>query len=359
MKDSNANFKGRGARLNTANPYHQQEYVTEHIEGLDEPFLGDSKTQFYTENPKKIVNKVNSPDIGLMYSMNPYQGCEHGCIYCYARNSHQYWGFSAGLDFERKIVIKDNAPELLEQFLKKYKGRPQPIMFSGNTDCYQPVERKLKITRRMLEVLLKFRYPVSIITKNSLITRDIDILKDMAKDNLVHVSVSITTLDKDLRQKLEPRTASASKRLGVVKALSDEDIPVNVMVAPIIPGLNSHEIPEIIRASAEHGAVSAGYTIVRLNGAVKDIFEDWIRNSFPDRADKVLHQIAECHGGKLSDSRFGKRLSGEGNIAESISKLFKIAKKKYMKGKMLKPLNLNAFRKPPEGQLNLFGLEIQ
>lgn len=347
-------FKGRGAQLNTANPYLRQTYVTEHIEGLDEPLLSNSKTEFYHESPKKIVNKVNSPDIGLMYSMNPYQGCEHGCIYCYARNSHQYWGFSAGLDFERKIIIKENAPELLEQFLKKYKGIPQPIMLSGNTDCYQPIERKLEITRRMLKVLLKYRYPVSIITKNSLIIRDIDILKEMTKASLVHVSVSITTLDKELQQKLEPRTTSASKRLNVVKVLSDENIPVNVMVAPIIPGLNNHEIPEIIHQASEHGACSAGYTIVRLNGAVKDIFEDWIKKTFPARAEKVLHQIAACHGGQLNDSRFGIRIRGEGKIAESIGNLFKIARKKYMNEKTMKPLNLRAFRKPVEGQLSLF-----
>jgi len=354
MKNKDEYIKGRGAQLITANPFHKQYYVEEHPEGLDEEFLSDSKTEFFYENPKKIVNKVASPDLGLMYSMNPYQGCEHGCIYCYARNSHQYWGFSAGLDFERKIIIKENAPELLDEFLRKYKGTPQPIMLSGNTDCYQPVERKLKITRSMLEVLLKYKYPVSMITKNKLIIRDLDLLKELAKDNLVNVSVSITTLNGDLQQKLEPRTASYRKRLEVVKALSDEGIPVNVMVAPIIPGLTSHEIPGIIKESAEHGAISAGYTIVRLNGAIGEIFTDWIRKNFPDKADKVLHHIAACHGGQLNDSRWGKRMKGEGEIAESIASLFRVSSRKYLGDRKMKPLNLKAFRKPGETQLSLF-----
>lgn len=347
-------FKGRGAQVNTQNPYSRHTYVTDNIEGLDEPIYSNSKTQFFHENPKKIVNKVESPDLRGMYSMNPYQGCEHGCIYCYARNTHQYWGFSAGLDFERKIVIKENAPVLLEKFLNNPKYEPQPIMFAGNTDCYQPVERKRGITRKMLQVLLRFKHPVSIITKNSLVLRDLDILKELALMNLVHVNISLTSLDESLRTKLEPRTSSSLNRLKVIEKLSKNNIPVNVMVAPVIPSLNSHEIPDIIKASAEHGASSAAYTVVRLNGAIKDIFEDWIEKNYPDRAEKVLHQIMDCHGGKLNDSRFGVRMKGEGKIAETIRDLFYVARDKYMSDKKFPDLDLSFFNRPGNGQLQLF-----
>jgi DNA repair photolyase len=347
-------IKGRGAQIISDNPYLKNSYVTEHVEGLDEPMLSNSKTELFYETPKKIVNKIDSPDLGLMYSLNPYQGCEHGCIYCYARNSHQYWGFSAGLDFERKIIVKENAPELLEKTFNNPNWVPYPIMLSGNTDCYQPIERKLKITRKLLEVYLKFKHPVSIITKNSLILRDLDLLQELSAMNLVHVNISITSLDESLRQKLEPRTASSNNRLKVVETLSAKGIPVNIMVAPVIPALNSHEIPEIIKTAADRGALSAAYTIVRLNGSIKDIFTDWIKKSFPERANKVLHQIADCHGGKLNDSRFGKRMRGEGNIAESIKNLFATARHKYMGDRKMNGLNISAFSRPGNGQLTLF-----
>ncbi len=347
-------FKGRGAQINTSNKYLRNEYVLEHMEGIDEPLLNNSKTQYIPEFPKKIVNKVTSPDIGMQYSMNPYQGCEHGCLYCYARNTHEYWGLSAGLDFERKIIVKENAPELLANQLDHPKWNPAPIMLSGNTDCYQPVERKKQITRRMLEVLLKYKHPVGIITKNSLILRDIDLLKALAEHDLVHVSISITTLDEKLRQTLEPRTAASHKRLKVVKELSDAGIPINVMLAPIIPSINSYEVPEIVKQAAAHGASSIGYTIVRLNGAIGAIFEDWLRKNFPDRANKVLNQVRSCHGGRLNDSRFGVRTRGEGNIAESIRNLFHVAKRKHFSGREMRPLNLKAFCGKGGRQLNLF-----
>lgn len=347
-------LKGRGAQYNPANPYLKQEYVAEHIEGLDEPMLSNTRTEFFTEHPKKIVNNVDSPDLGLTYSMNPYQGCEHGCIYCYARNSHQYWGFGAGLDFERKIIVKENAPEVLARQLENPNWKVMPIMLAGNTDCYQPIEAKKKLTRRMLEVLLQYRHPVSIITKNALILRDLDLLQELNKLDLVHVNISITTLDEKLRQKLEPRTASAAKRLDVVKQLSAAGLDVNVMVAPIIPGLNDSEIPQIIKQAAEAGACSAAYTIVRLNGSIGPIFEDWIREAFPDKAEKVLKQIADCHGGKLSDSRFGTRMHGEGKFAETISKLFKMSKQKYMPNRSSRPYNLTHFCTKAGKQLGLF-----
>lgn len=347
-------LKGRGAQYNPANPFLKQEYVAEHVEGLDEPMLSNSNTAFFTEHPKKIVNKVESPDIGLGYSLNPYQGCEHGCIYCYARNTHQYWGYGAGLDFERKIIVKENAPEVLAKQLENINWQVMPIMLAGNTDCYQPIEAKKKLTRRILEVLLQYRHPVSIITKNVLILRDLDLLQELNKLDLVHVNISITTLDEKLRQKLEPRTASAAKRLEVVRQLSAAGLPVNVMVAPVIPGLNDSEIPQIIKSSAEAGACNAAYTIVRLNGSIGPIFEDWIREALPDKAEKVLRQIADCHGGHLNDSRFGTRMQGEGKFAEAIAKLFKMSKQKYMTGRSIKPYNFSHFCTRSGKQLGLF-----
>jgi DNA repair photolyase len=355
MADTNEYFSGRGSQVNTANPYLKHQYVQEQIEGLDAELLSNSKTEYLEEYPKKIVNKVDSPDIGLAYSMNPYQGCEHGCVYCYARNVHQYWGYSAGLDFERKIIVKPEAPELLDKQLSSTRWDVKPIMLSGNTDCYQPAERKYKLTRRMLEVLLKHRHPVGIITKNALVLRDIDVLQELAKYQLVHVMVSITSLDETLRTVMEPRTVTYKNRLRVIEELNKAGVPAGVMNAPLIPGLNTMDIPNVIKAAADHGAVDAGYTIVRLNGAVHDIFRDWLFKNFPDRGDKVWHQIMECHGGKVNDSRYGVRMRGEGKVAESIRALFKMAVKKYMKGRKSYELNCNAFIPfPGRQQLSLF-----
>ena len=348
-------IKGRGAQINTMNPFEKREWLENEDLQPDDEIIPDTRTEFFYEHAKKIVNKVVSPDIGLGFSMNPYQGCEHGCIYCYARNTHHYWGFSAGLDFETKIMIKENAPELLRKTFDNPRWQPSPIMLSGNTDCYQPAERKLKITRRILEVCMEYRHPVGIITKNSLVLRDIDILEALNALNLIHVNISITSLDEDLRQKLEPRTTTAKQRLRAVEVLSAKNIPVNIMIAPIIPSINDHEIPEIIKAAAERGAVSAAYTIVRLNGAVAEIFEDWVRKNYPDRADKVLNQIAACHGGNLNDSRFGTRMKGEGVIAETIRNLYIMAKKKYLKDRVNPAFDLSHFRRPSKGgQLSLF-----
>ncbi len=345
-------FKGRGAQIKTGNKFLKAQVVTEHIEGLDEPLLESPVTQIFYENPKKIVNKVDSPDLGMMYSMNPYQGCEHGCIYCYARNTHEYYGFSAGLDFESKIIVKENAARLLEQQLLSKNWNAVPIVLSGNTDCYQPQEKKFGITRQMLKVMVQYRHPVSIISKNSLVLRDLDLLQDLASERLVHVYISITTLDEDLRRIMEPRTASSLKRLKTVESLALAGVPVGIMNAPIIPGLNHHEIPQIIKAAADHGALNAGMTIVRLNGSIGILFEDWLRKNFPDRFDKVWNQISSMHGGNVHDSQFGRRMSGEGNMADSIHQLFRAAKKKYLKDKAMPPYDLTRFRKG--GNLNLF-----
>ena len=351
-------IKGRGAQLNVPNKF------LEHRHELREDFLefcrkegetADKNTTKYLKVfPKTIVNKVTSPDVGMLYSMNPYQGCEHGCIYCYARNSHEYWGYSAGLDFERRILVKKNAPQLLEDFLKKKSWKAHPIVLSGNTDCYQPAEQEFKITRQLLEVFLKYKHPVGIITKNALILRDLDIIKQLAKDNLVSVNISITSLSEDTRRVLEPRTATIKKRIETVKELSQNGIPVNVMLAPIIPSINSHEILPMAKAVSEAGALSIAHTIVRLNGAIGEIFSDWIHKTLPDKADKVLHQIESCHGGTLNDSRFKTRMRGEGQIAKQINDLVHLARRKYFKGKQMPRLNTELHEQYKDGQMRLF-----
>jgi DNA repair photolyase len=324
-------FKGRGAQVNTQNKFLQRQYVREHPEMLDEEMLQDDKTEVIYTYPKTIINKVDSDDLGFEYSLNPYQGCEHGCIYCYARNTHEYWGYSAGLDFERKIIVKKNVIELLEKSFSKKSWKPAPLMLSGNTDCYQPLERNLEITRRILLTCLKYKHPVSVITKNSLIKRDLAILAQLAEQNLVYVTVSITGMDEKMRLALEPRTATYKSRLGVLEALSRNGIPCGVNVAPIIPGLNNHEIPTVLEHAGNAGVWGAGMTIVRLNGAIGPIFKDWLFKNFPQRAEKVWNQINDCHGGKVNDSRAGVRMRGEGKIAESIQLLFELSRNRFVR----------------------------
>ncbi|MEO8148476.1 MAG: PA0069 family radical SAM protein [Bacteroidia bacterium] len=349
-------LKGRGAQINTPNRFLKHTYVTEHIEGLDEPLITDEKTQVFIEHPKTVVNKMTSPDVNMFNTINPYQGCEHGCIYCYARNAHNYYGFSAGLDFERKIIVKPDAAKLLRKHFENKNYKCEPITLSGNTDCYQPLEQKYKITRSLLEVMLEYKNPVGMITKNSLILRDVDVLSELAKHNLVHVMVSITSLREELRLMMEPRTATAKKRLQVIEELSKNNIPVGVMTAPIIPGLNSDEIPELIKSAAAVGAVAAGYTIVRLNGEIKKIFNDWLYKNLPDAADKIWNHIKECHNGQVNDSRWGKRMSGDGKMAESIKQLFMMSKKKYMSGRSMPAYDMTLFKRPLKDgmQMELF-----
>ena len=345
--------RGRGAAINPQNKFFKQstEYTSEDWQQWEDPEV-NPKTQFIEETSKTLLSVSDSPDLGHFHSINPYRGCEHGCIYCYARNSHEYWGFSAGLDFETKIIVRKNAPQLLEKLFNSKTWEPKPIFFSGNTDCYQPAEKRFQLTRRLLEICLHYRNPVSILTKNALILRDLDILEKMAKLNLVHAAISITSLNEDLRSKLEPRTVTGKRRLQVVKALHEAGIPVGVMTAPIIPGLNDHEIPSIIEAVAENGACWSSYTVVRLNGAIAGIFEDWINHHFPDRAAKVLNQIKECHGGHVNDSRYGLRMSGEGHFAENIRQLHQLACKKYFKDRELPPVDTSQFMRG--GQMSLF-----
>jgi len=354
MEGSHEMLKGRGAQINPANPYLRHRMDNSALDGVDEPLMLENGTEVYLEHAKKIINKVPSPDIPLDYSINPYQGCEHGCIYCYARNAHTYWGFSAGLDFERKIIVKHNAADLLAQEFDHKKWKGSPIMFSGNTDCYQPLERNLKITRKCLEVFNAYKNPVGIITKNHLLLRDLDILKELARDSLVHVFISITTLDPQLRRVMEPRTSSLSKRWEIVEKLAAAAIPVGVMVGPVIPGLTNHELPEIIQNAAAYGASAVGYTMIRLNGSIRQVFEDWIHRHYPDRAEKVLNQIKAMHGGKLNDSQYGRRMRGEGKLADSIAQLFALLKDKYMANRAMPDYNLASFRRPAKAQLSLF-----
>ena len=351
-------IKGRGAQRNIHNRFFELSHEMRddfleycHKEG---EVVDKNKTQYLNVFPKTIVNKVESPDVGMAYSMNMYQGCEHGCIYCYARNSHEFWGFSAGLDFERKILVKKDAPKLLENILKKKSWKTHTIVMSGNTDCYQPAEQRFQLTKKCLEVFLKYKHPVGIITKNALILRDIEILKALAKDNLIAVNISITSLSEDTRRILEPRTATIKRRLQTVKELSDNGIPVNVMLAPIIPSINSHEILPMAKEVSEAGAMSIAHTIVRLNGAIGDIFTDWIRKTLPDRADKVLHQIENCHGGTLNESRYGVRMRGEGQIAKQINDLMALARLKYFKGRSMPQLNTSLHEQYKDGQMKLF-----
>lgn len=346
-------IRGKGAQINTANKFSKHNIEIEDYDGLDEELMLDKPPiEIFNETPKKIISTNSSPDIGMNASINPYQGCEHGCVYCYARNSHEYWGFSAGLDFETKLVIKPEAAQLLEREFLKSSYKPRTIMLSGNTDCYQPIERKYELTRKLLEIFNKYQNPVGIITKNALVTRDIDILKELTSSNLVQVIFSITTLDEKLRQKLEPRTASAIKKLKAMEMLAKENIPVGVMNAPIIPGLNHYETPEILKSAASAGASFASYTVVRLNGQINKIFHDWLVRNYPDRSDKVWHQIQELHGGNVNDTTFGRRIKGEGKISEVIRKLFEVSKRKYFGNKSFSPLETTHFRRG--GSYSLF-----
>ena len=346
-------FNGRGAQLNVHNKFLKDQYVKEFSEGIDDWEEENTRTKFINGAAKTIVNKVDSVDVGMLFSLNPYQGCEHGCIYCYARNTHEYWGFSAGLDFERKIIVKKNAAELFKKFLNRRGWDAQTISLSGNTDCYQPAERNFKLTRQLLKIALEYKQPIGMITKNALVLRDMDILQEMAKKNLCMVYLSINSLSEKLRLKMEPRTASAKQRLKTLEALSKAGIPTGAMVAPLVPGLSDHEIPAILKSVADAGAIKAGYTVVRLNGAIGTIFEDWLKKNFPDRFEKVWHAIQSCHAGGVNDSRVGARMTGDGNIAKLIKDTF------YLHCKLndlnVHPIVLNSgLFKIPTAQTSLF-----
>ncbi len=339
---------GRGAQFNTKNRFHKNETTREHIEGIDDWTEDNSPTQYLEQESKTIVNKIDSPDVGMSYSMNPYAGCEHGCIYCYARNVHEYWGYSAGLDFERKIIVKKNAPQLLRKFLMHPRWNATPIMLSGNTDCYQPAEQKYRLTRGLLEVCNEFNQPVGILTKNSWILKDKDVLQEMAKKRLVSAMVSITSFNEDLRRVMEPRTTTAKQKLKVINELSNAGVRMGVMMGPMIPGLNEHEMQRIMKAARDNGATFTAYTFIRLNGAIKLLFHDWLFKNFPDRADKVWHLVESSHDGKVNDSRFGVRMRGEGAIAQMVAQQYKKYGKLYGMNAEEWSLNTSIFRRPGE-----------
>ncbi len=341
--------RGRGAQINTANPYHNLRY-----DELPDP-EDELRTELIPTHPKTILNKITSPDLGMGYGLNPYQGCEHGCVYCFARPTHQYWGFSAGVDFEQKILYKAEAPALLRAALRKKSYEPLPIMLSGNTDSYQPAERKLELTRQCVEVLLEHRHPFGLITKNSLILRDLDLLREAAALNLVHVCLSITTLDEDVRRVLEPRTASIDQRFRAVAELSAAGVPVAINIAPVIPGLTEHELFGIAQRGADAGARKIGYSVVRLNDEVADIFVNWVHQAMPDRAERILNRIRDCRGGELGEKRFGIRHAGEGEIARMIRQQFELARRKFFPGEPDWPAyDFSGFDRWRRPQLELF-----
>ncbi len=350
-------IRGRGAQRNPKNrferfsledfPDDEPDAYTEEDNEIKLP------TQYFIDDSKTVIAKNDSDDVGFNYSFNPYRGCEHGCIYCYARPSHEYLGFSSGTDFESKIMIKRDAPKLLEAEFRKKSYKPDFIMFSGDTDCYQPVERKLKITREVLKVCLKYRNPVSIITKNELVLRDIDIIQEMAELNLISVCFSIVTLNRTLARRMEPRTSSPERRLQTIEKLAEKKIPAGVNIAPVIPGLNDEEIPSILKEAASHGAVFAGHSMLRLPYSVKDLFLEWLKKELPGRESKIVNKIREMRDGKLNESEFGVRFSGKGELAETIHSLFEISCRKYGLDRESVKLRIDLFRRVID-QLEIF-----
>jgi DNA repair photolyase len=343
--------RGRGATINPADRFTALRYEQDEFSAAED--ARPLPTEFFRDDSQSIISRNNSPDVGFETSLNPYRGCEHGCAYCYARPTHEYLGFSAGLDFESKILVKLNAGSLLRAELSKLSWKPQVLVMSGVTDCYQPIERKLKLTRSCLEVLAEFRNPAAIVTKNFLVTRDLDLLQSLAKYDAAIVTISITTLDADLATKLEPRASTPRARLAAVRELAGAGIPVGVNVAPIIPGLTDHEIPHIIQAAAEAGARCAHYTIVRLPLAVSQIFPAWLRSHFPDRAETVLGRIRSMRDGKLNSSEFGRRMRGEGLLAEQIRQLFQVVCRRFGLNERDFQLSCDSFQRVEKNQLSL------
>jgi DNA repair photolyase len=346
-------LKGRGASANPPNRFEQ--IALERDADWNPEEDPAPRTVFLHDASQTIINYNDSPDIGFDASINPYRGCEHGCAYCYARPFHEYLGFSPGLDFETKIMVKTDAPELLRKELSSPKWKPQVIAMSGVTDCYQPAERRFKITRRCLEVLAEFRNPVGIVTKNFLVTRDLDVLRELAKHNAAVVFISVTTLDAALTPKLEPRASLPAMRLRAIEQLSAAGIPVGVFVAPVIPAITDEEIPAILAAAYEAGARTAGYVLLRLPFAVKDIFADWLAHHFPDRKEKVLNRIRAMREGRLNNPEFGERMRGQGIFADQIRQLFEVAARKAgFREDDTPKLSTASFRRPGGTQLKLF-----
>ena len=311
-------------------------------------------TEVRHERAKTVISRNSSPDVGFDRSVNPYRGCEHGCIYCFARPSHAYWDLSPGIDFETKLIAKTNLAERLEEQLSKPGYVPAPIALGINTDGYQPIEREHQLTRQALEILLRYRHPVSIITKSALILRDLDLLEELASRNLVSVAFSVTTLDDELKRIMEPRTAAPKARLRAMKTLHEHGVPVGLMAAPMIPMINDMELERLLEAGREAGASSAGYVLLRLPLEIADLFEQWLQTHFPDRAEHVMSLIRQSRGGQNYDSRFGARMKGEGHFAELLAQRFRLARRRYgYDGSKRGVLDCSQFA-PPGQQMGLF-----
>lgn len=353
-----AKVSGRSSGFNPQNRFEELAVVPS---DEDDRFFPDENrdrrkinTKYFVDTSKTVLAKNDSPDVPFTYSLNPYRGCEHGCIYCYARPSHEYLGFSAGLDFESRIMVKRDAPILLREYFMKKSWRSQTVALAGNTDCYQPIERQLELTRKSLQVFLEFRNPVGIVTKNFLITRDLDILAELAKLNLVSVFFSVTSLNQELTKKMEPRTSSPSKKLEGIETLSKNGIPVGVLVAPVIPGLTDEEIPSILRETSSRGAKWASIQMLRLPFVVKDLFLDWIRREYPDRETRIVSRLKQVREGKMSSYEFGERMRGTGETAKAIHQLFRASCKKYNLNLENLELSNDKFRRPAGGQIEMF-----
>jgi DNA repair photolyase len=343
--------RGRGASSNPPNRFEKMSYETSE---WDEPGDPSRHTVFLCDETRSIINYNDSPDVGFNASINPYRGCEHGCIYCFARPNHEYLGFSAGLDFESKILVKQDAPELLRKELASPRWEPQVIAISGVTDAYQPIERRLQLTRRCLEVLVEFRNPVVIITKNELVARDADLLRELARFDGALVFVSVTSLDADLARELEPRASQPARRLAAIESLAAAGVPVGSLIAPVIPGLTDHEMPAIIAAVARAGAVAAGYVPLRLPYGVAPLFEEWLGLHRPLQKEKILSRIRDIRGGKLNDPDFRTRMQGSGAYADQIAELFEVSCRKHRLNSGRPVLSAKSFRRPGPAQLGLF-----
>ncbi|WP_165228242.1 PA0069 family radical SAM protein [Aquisphaera insulae] len=363
-RDDHPLAAGRGARVNPPNRFertHHELDLSELDSDDDADYiasLGRPPTTFIPDHSRTILCRNDSPDVGFEVSINPYRGCEHGCVYCYARPGHEYLGYSAGLDFETRILVKHDAPELLRRELMKPSYAPKVLALSGVTDAYQPAERRLRLTRRCLEVLAEFRHAVGIVTKNRLVVRDLDLLRELASHGAAGVMLSVTTLDPGLARDLEPRTSPPAARLEAIRSLAAAGVPVGVMVAPVIPGLTDHEMPAILEAAAGAGATIAGYVVLRLPMAVAPLFEDWLERHRPAVKDRVLGRIRALRDGRLNDPRFGSRMRGEGPLAELIHRVFHVACRRHGLNRERWSVSPSAFRRP-EGsgagrQLRLF-----
>jgi DNA repair photolyase len=351
-------IRGRGARSNDSGRYESQSREA-FDDGwtMEDPEPAQLTTTVTAEKARVIISHNDSPDVGFSASINPYRGCEHGCIYCYARPAHAYMGLSPGLDFESKLFFKPEAAKLLEKELSKRSYKPEFIHIGGNTDPYQPQERKLRITRGIIEVLVRFRHPFSLITKSALVVRDVDLLAEAAAMDLARVAVSITTLDRKLARSMEPRAATPEKRIDAVRRLTAAGVPVTVMFAPCIPGLNDHEMEAVLERAAEAGASGAGYVALRLPLEIKDLFREWLDTDHPDRARRVMSLVRQMRGGLDYDARWKTRMKGEGPVADLMATRFKAAKRRYGLNQDWGMLDAGKFRVPPApgGQLDLFG----